>query len=79
MSKQNTPNDRNAAGKRNSKKRYYTYRNVNKKNSLRPPQPKESVRVAFLGGMNEIGKNMTVYEYKNDMFIVDCGLAFPGE
>lgn len=79
MSKQNTPNDRNAAGKRNSKKRYYTYRKVNKKNSLRPLQPKESVRVAFLGGMNEIGKNMTVYEYKNDMFIVDCGLAFPGE
>ncbi len=79
MSKQNTPNDRNAAGKRNSKKRYYTYRKVNKKNSLRPPHPKESVRVAFLGGMNEIGKNMTVYEYKNDMFIVDCGLAFPGE
>lgn len=79
MSKQNTPNDRSAAGKRNSKKRCYTYRKVNKKTSLRPPQPKESVRVAFLGGMNEIGKNMTVYEYKNDMFIVDCGLAFPGE
>lgn len=79
MSKQNTPNDRSAGGKRNSKKRYYTYRKVNKKTSLRPPQPKESVRVAFLGGMNEIGKNMTVYEYKNDMFIVDCGLAFPGE
>lgn len=79
MTKQNTPSDRGAAGKRNSKKRYYTYRKVNKKNSLRPPQAKESVRVAFLGGMNEIGKNMTVYEYKNDMFIVDCGLAFPGE
>ena len=79
MSKQNTPSDRSAAGKRNSKKRYYTYRKVNKKPSLRPPQPKESVRVAFLGGMNEIGKNMTVYEYKNDMFIVDCGLSFPGE
>ncbi len=27
--------------------------------------------------MNEIGKNMTLYEYKDDMFIVDCGLAFP--
>lgn len=27
--------------------------------------------------MNEIGKNMTLYEYKSDMFIVDCGLAFP--
>ena len=52
MTKQNTPSDRGAAGKRNSKKRYYTYRKVNKKNSLRPPQAKESVRVAFLGGMN---------------------------
>lgn len=79
MSKQNMPNDKSASGKRNSQKRYYTYRRVNKKPSVRPPQPKESVRVAFLGGMNEIGKNMTVYEYKNDMFIVDCGLAFPGE
>ena len=33
--------------------------------------------IAFLGGMNEIGKNMTVYQYKDDMFIVDCGLSFP--
>ena len=30
-----------------------------------------------LGGLNEIGKNMTVYECQGDMFIVDCGLAFP--
>ena len=36
------------------------------------------MRIAFLGGMNEIGKNMSVYEYGDDMFIVDCGLAFPG-
>ena len=35
------------------------------------------VRIAFLGGLNEVGKNMTLYEYKNDMFLVDCGLAFP--
>lgn len=79
MAKQNMPGGKSTAGKRNSQKRYYTYRKVNKKTSLRPPEPRESVRVAFLGGMNEIGKNMTVYEYKNDMFIVDCGLAFPGE
>ncbi len=78
MAKQNTPKNRSTAGKRNSTKRYYTYRKVDK--STRPAQIKqaESVRVAFLGGMNEIGKNMTVYEYGNDMFIVDCGLAFPG-
>ncbi|MEG1996174.1 MAG: ribonuclease J [Oscillospiraceae bacterium] len=30
-----------------------------------------------LGGLNEIGKNMTLYECHDDMFIVDCGLAFP--
>ncbi len=35
------------------------------------------VKIAFLGGLNEVGKNMTLYEYNNDMFLVDCGLAFP--
>ncbi len=79
MAKQNITGDRGSAGKRNSQKRFYTYRKVNKKPSVKPPEPEESVRVAFLGGMNEIGKNMTVYEYKSDMFIVDCGLAFPNE
>lgn len=35
------------------------------------------VRIIPLGGLNEIGKNMTVFECCNDMFILDCGLAFP--
>ena len=35
------------------------------------------VRIAFLGGINEIGKNMTLFECGNDMIIVDCGLSFP--
>lgn len=35
------------------------------------------VKIAFLGGLNEVGKNMTLYEYKDDMFLVDCGLSFP--
>ncbi len=35
------------------------------------------VKIAFLGGLNEVGKNMTLYEYNDDMFLVDCGLAFP--
>ena len=73
------PSDKSARGKRNSGKRYYAYRKVNRKSALLPVPEKESVRVAFLGGMNEIGKNMTVYEYKDDMFILDCGIAFPGE
>ena len=37
------------------------------------------VRVMMLGGLNEIGKNLAVIEYENDMIIVDCGLAFPDE
>ena len=28
-------------------------------------------------GLHEIGKNITVFEYENDIIIVDCGLAFP--
>lgn len=38
---------------------------------------KTPVRIIPLGGLNEIGKNMTVFECSNDMFILDCGLAFP--
>lgn len=63
--------------KRNSKRRYYTKKRAPKKAVSFPPVEQEKVRISFLGGMNEIGKNMTLYEYKNDMFIVDCGLAFP--
>ena len=37
------------------------------------------VRVMMLGGLNDIGKNLAVIEYENDMIIVDCGLAFPDE
>lgn len=35
------------------------------------------IKIIPLGGLNEIGKNMTVFECCNDMFILDCGLAFP--
>ena len=41
------------------------------------PQRKTPVRIIPLGGLNEIGKNFTVIECSNDMFIIDCGLAFP--
>ncbi len=39
----------------------------------------EVVRIGFLGGLNEIGKNITVYEYKDDIILVDCGMAFPDD
>jgi ribonuclease J len=38
---------------------------------------KNKLRVFALGGLGEIGKNMTVLEYGNDLIIIDCGVAFP--
>ena len=40
---------------------------------------KGKIRIIPLGGLHEIGKNITVIEYENDMIAVDCGLAFPDE
>ena len=37
------------------------------------------IRIIPLGGLNEIGKNITVIEYENDMIVVDCGLGFPDD
>ncbi len=41
--------------------------------------PKPPIRVYFLGGLNEIGKNFTVFECLDDMIIVDCGMSFPDD
>ena len=38
---------------------------------------KEKLKIIPLGGLQEIGKNITVFEYGDDIVIVDCGLAFP--
>lgn len=43
----------------------------------RRSKPKTRLKVIALGGLEEIGKNMTVLEYGNDIIIIDCGLAFP--
>ena len=37
----------------------------------------EKLKIIPLGGLNEVGKNLTVYEYGNDILVVDCGLGFP--
>jgi len=44
------------------------------KNTKLPP-----LKIIPLGGLGEIGKNLTVFEYEEDIVIVDCGLAFPGD
>lgn len=42
-----------------------------------PKSSPEVLRVVPLGGLGEIGKNMTVFEFGNEIIVVDCGLAFP--
>ena len=55
-------------------------KNRGRKNGSKQKQKvNEKVKIAFLGGINEVGKNITLYEYGDDMFIVDCGLAFPDQ
>ena len=55
------------------------------KREVRRPQQsnkkgkKSNLKVMFLGGIGEVGKNLTVFEYENDIIVVDCGLMFPDE
>ena len=42
-------------------------------------KPTGKIRIASLGGLHEIGKNMTMIEYGDDIIVVDCGIAFPDE
>ncbi len=44
-----------------------------------PPLPPGALRVTALGGLGEIGRNMTVFEHEGRLLIVDCGVLFPEE
>ena len=48
-----------------------------RKSTKQTKAPEVPVRIAFLGGLNEIGKNITLFECQDDMFILDCGMSFP--
>ena len=41
--------------------------------------PEGKLRVMALGGLEEIGKNMTVLEWGDDIIVIDCGMGFPDE
>ncbi len=59
------------------KKDYKKHKQV--KSSSKKATKVSPVKIIPLGGLGEIGKNLTVYEYQNDIIIVDCGMAFPDE
>lgn len=54
-------------------------RNGLKRSYTKKQEPKKPLRIIPLGGLGEIGKNITLYEYDGDMFLVDCGMSFPDE
>ncbi len=57
----------------------YTTKNQTSRKGGRKKKASPPIRVTFLGGLNEIGKNMTMYECGDDAIIVDCGMAFPDD
>lgn len=60
------------------KRSYRSYGKIKSAPGKSKAEPKP-IKVSFLGGLNEVGKNMTLFEYGDDMFLVDCGLAFPDQ
>ncbi len=51
----------------------------NKTAKAAKPRIKGKLKVAMLGGLNEIGKNIAVIEFGGDIIVVDCGLGFPDD
>ena len=52
---------------------------MSKNNKKKHIKPEGKLKVMMLGGLNEIGKNMAVLEWGDDIIVIDCGLAFPDE
>ena len=62
------------------KKEVKEIKKVEKKETKAVKTPKvarDRLKIIPLGGLEEVGKNMTVFEYGDDMILVDCGVAFP--
>lgn len=71
--KKKTAPKKNEQPKKNAPKKNYQKKNESTKAVKNP------LKIIPLGGLGEIGKNITVYEYKDDILLVDCGMAFPDE
>ena len=89
MSEKNTKKDvKKSTQKKNYKKNNYTKAQKNNKktnyksknnSSQKSKTSKSPLKIIPLGGLGEIGKNITLYEYEGEMLLVDCGMAFPDE
>ena len=81
MPKRNTSREGNVAKEKktnNQRTNNKRTRNVEqKKENVKFEFKKENLKIIPLGGLEEIGKNITVFEYGNEIVLVDCGLEFP--
>lgn len=74
----NSDSKKKTTQKTQSKGKNYTRKpSQNQKGKKRTKKNNIPINISFLGGLNEVGKNMTLYECQGDMILVDCGLAFP--
>ncbi len=62
-----------------SKRKTAGAKSAPRKNYRKSTPKQKPVHIIPLGGLDEIGKNITAYEYNGDMFLVDCGMSFPDE
>ena len=83
--KQRANNQKNKANDRPAQKSAPNTKNYDKKprggyhRAPRQTKPVLPIHYTVLGGLDEIGKNMAVFEYGDDAFIIDCGMSFPDE
>ena len=79
MAEKNNLTKGKAQSSANAQKSKNAPKGTNKKRKSTPKKPNPVVKVFSLGGLNEIGKNITVIECENDIIVVDCGIGFPDD
>lgn len=78
--KRKTNKEENKIGEKTERKTITRTTNRKTRNNKKESKPifkKSKLKIIPLGGLHEIGKNITVFEYENEMIVVDCGLSFP--
>ncbi len=77
--KENKNKDNNIKKKQVNVKKKNNSRNASFKNMVKRTKSNahSDLKIIPLGGLNEIGKNLTAFEYNNQIMIVDCGMSFP--